>query len=80
MIFRGFGWEGPRDLSSVKGHAVCGIEELTFFCWNSGETCVTGDENCDRYADTIWLIGLRQGWRISAQQRRGSTPTVMEDS
>jgi hypothetical protein len=29
---------GPRDLSSVKGHAVCGIEDLALLYWSFRET------------------------------------------
>src|SRR6266540_4123025 len=49
--------ESPRDRSSVKGHAVCSVADLTFFYWGFRETCFASDENCDRYADTIWLSG-----------------------
>ena len=39
---------GPRDLSSVKGHAAGSIEKLELLYWGFGETCFAGDENCDR--------------------------------
>ena len=70
---------GPRDRSSVKAHAVCGIEAQRFFHWGFAETRFAGDENCDREADTIWLGGW--GYRVFAACGAGeSVKPVVERS